>query len=113
MKKALALALALATAISLSACGGREPRPPLPPAAPAPPPPPGGDASIVLKVAHVEAEDRSTHKALLEFEKEVEEKSDGRIDVQIYPNAELGGDEELCEAVAMGTIRWRCPPPPC
>ena len=57
----------------------------------------------------MEAEDRSTHKALLEFEKEVEEKSDGRIDVQIYPNAELGGDEELCEAVAMGTIQMALP----
>ena len=108
MKKALALALALATAISLSACGGGN-KTPAASGSTSTAAPTGGDASIVLKVAHVEAEDRSTHKALLEFEKEVEEKSDGRIDVQIYPNAELGGDEELCEAVAMGTIQMALP----
>ena len=108
MKKALALALALATAISLSACGGGN-KTPAASGSTSTAAPTGGNASIVLKVAHVEAEDRSTHKALLEFEKEVEEKSDGRIDVQIYPNAELGGDEELCEAVAMGTIQMALP----
>ena len=107
MKKALALALALATAISLTACGGGSKTPAA--SGSGSTAAGGGDASIVLKVAHVEAEDRSTHKALLEFEKEVEEKSDGRIDVQIYPNAELGGDEELCEAVAMGTIQMALP----
>lgn len=108
MKKALALALALATALSLTACGGGS-KVPAASGSGSTANNDGGNASIVLKVAHVEAEDRSTHKALLEFEKEVEEKSDGRIDVQIYPNAELGGDEELCEAVAMGTIQMALP----
>lgn len=108
MKKALALALALATALSLTACGGGA-KAPAASGSGSTANNGGGSASIVLKVAHVEAEDRSTHKALLEFEKEVEEKSDGRIDVQIYPNAELGGDEELCEAVAMGTIQMALP----
>lgn len=40
---------------------------------------------------------------------EIESKTDGRIEVQIFPNAELGGDEELCESVAMGTIQMALP----
>lgn len=103
MKKALSLILALVMILALTACGSKNETP--------------GDNSdtqtpaekIVLKIGHVEAEDRSTHKALLSFKDEIESKSDGRIEVQIFPNAELGGDEELCESVAMGTIQMALP----
>lgn len=112
MKKALALALALATALSLTACGGGA-KTPAASGSGSTANNGGGNASIVLKVAHVEAEDRSTHKALLEFEKEVEEKSDGRIDVQIYPNAELAATRSCARLWPWAPSRWRCPPPPC
>lgn len=106
MKKALSLALAVAMALSLVACGNSSSSGS------------GSDASqsgggnteaTILKVGHVEAEDRSTHKALLQFKEELEEKTEGRIEVQIFPNSELGGDEELCESVAMGTIQMCLP----
>lgn len=105
MKKALSLVLALAMAMSLVACGGDD--------APAS----SGSASsgnaavepVTLKVGHVEAEDRSTHKALEQFKADLEEKTEGRILVEIFANAELGGDEELCESVAMGTIQMALP----
>ncbi|WP_432407230.1 DctP family TRAP transporter solute-binding subunit [Wukongibacter sp. M2B1] len=64
---------------------------------------------IVIKVGHIEAEDRSTHKACLEFEKYVEEQSDGKVDVQIYPNGQLGGDREMTEGVALGTLQMTLP----
>ena len=106
MKKALSLILALAMTATLVACGGSSK-----------PSTSAGDKSsdapaasaTVLKVGHVEAEDRSTHKALLQFKDELESKTEGRIEVQIFPNAELGGDEELCESVAMGTIQMALP----
>lgn len=100
MKKALSLLLALAMVFALVACGDTDN---------------GGDSdnggtdTIVLKIGHVEAEDRSTHKALLQFKEELESKTDGRFDVQIFANSELGGDEELCESVAMGTIQMALP----
>ncbi len=105
MKKALLLILVLVMALVLAACGGGA----------------GSDESsdegessavtepIVLKIGHVEAEDRSVHKELLVFKDELESKTEGRISVEIFPNAELGGDEELCEAVAMGTIQMALP----
>ena len=64
---------------------------------------------IVLKVAHVEPETRSTNKALLIFKKEVEEATNGSIKIEIYPNGALGGDVQLTESVAMGTIDMALP----
>lgn len=76
----------------------------------------GGDSKeassnkkIVIKLGHVEAEERSTHKASVEFKKYVEEQSKGAVTVEIYPNAQLGGDREMAEAVSLGTIQMTMP----
>lgn len=106
MKKALSLILALVMILALTACGSKTP------ADDGASDAAGSDAAVtttVLKIGHVEAEDRSVHRALLTFKDELEAKTEGRIEVQIFPNAELGGDEELCEAVAMGTIQMALP----
>ena len=60
--------------------------------------------SVVIKIGHVEPENRSTHRALIDFKGSVEEKSKGSITVEIYPNGALGGDVQLTESVAMGTL---------
>jgi tripartite ATP-independent transporter DctP family solute receptor len=39
----------------------------------------------------------------------VEEKSGGRIRVELYPNGQLGGDRELSESVQMGTLQIALP----
>ena len=107
MKKALSLILAMAMAMSLVACGGGNDAPASSGSAAASTP--AAVDPVTLKVGHVEAEDRSTHKALVQFKEELEAKTEGRIVVEIFPNAELGGDEELCESVAMGTIQMALP----
>lgn len=69
-----------------------------------------GKDVITINIGHVEAEDRSTHRALVEhFKNTVEEKSKGSISVQIYSNSVLGGDSELTESVAMGTLEAALP----
>jgi len=65
--------------------------------------------SVSLQVGHVEPEDRSTHQALLEFKKEVETESNGSITIEIHPNGALGGDVQLTESVAMGTLDMALP----
>ncbi len=60
--------------------------------------------TTTIKIGHVEPENRSTHKALLEFKKNIEEKSDGRLSIEIFPNGSLGGDVQMTESVAMGTL---------
>lgn len=113
MKKALSVVFALAMALSLAACGGTGgggavSGAPSGSNGTGGSQPSGGEA-VTLKIAHVEAEDRSTHQALLQFKSALEEKSGGRFQIEIYPNSELGGDEELCESVAMGTIQMALP----
>ena len=54
-----------------------------------------------------------THADMLAMKKvfvpAVEKGSKGRIKVELYPNAQLGGDRELCEGVQMGTIQMALP----
>lgn len=104
-KKFYLLTLLVALTFSLVACGGKDNsaektantgKNATETTAPA--------GSTVIKIGHVEPEDRSTHRALLDFKKAVEEKTNGEVTIEIYPNGALGGDVQLTESVAMGTL---------
>ncbi len=45
------------------------------------------------------------------FEEKLEELTNGRFDVQVYANAELGDDTVVTEAVSMGTLEVCCTTP--
>lgn len=60
---------------------------------------------IVMKVGHSQPTTTPRHKSFLEFEKIVEERSNGRIQVEIYPSGQLGNEPEMIEAVKMGSIQ--------
>ena len=62
-----------------------------------------------LKIGHVEAENRSTHQALVKFKERVEAESGGNITVEIYPNASYGNDAQMVAAVAMGALQMTLP----
>ena len=59
---------------------------------------------IVMKIGHAHSTEAIRHLGLLEYEKMVEEATNGAIDVQIYPNNELGTEAEMIEAVKLGVI---------
>lgn len=62
-------------------------------------------AEVTLIAAHVCPEEHSFNIGLEAFKREVEEKSNGRIAVEIHPNGELGGNEdELVQKMATGTV---------
>ena len=65
--------------------------------------------STTLKIGHVEAENRSTHIALVQFKERVEAESNGNITVEIYPNASYGNDAQMVAAVAMGALQMTLP----
>jgi tripartite ATP-independent transporter DctP family solute receptor len=44
-------------------------------------------------------------KAAMKFKELVEERSNGRISVQVFPGGQLGGEVELQDQVALGTIQ--------
>ena len=61
--------------------------------------------SRVIKVAHYYAENHPLNIALTEiFKPMVEEESEGRFQVQIYPNNTLGAEKEFMEATKLGSV---------
>ena len=58
-------------------------------------------AEYTISIGHTNAENDSWHLAALEFEKYVEENSDGRIEVEVYPNSQLGTEIEMIQSILM------------
>lgn len=59
---------------------------------------------LVFKLPHNMSETHTVHIALTEFADTVYEKSDGRIRIDIYPNAQLGSESEILEQLMAGII---------
>lgn len=58
-----------------------------------------------LKIAHSSAATNDRlENSLQEFKKSIEEKSEGRIKVETYPNSQLGAERETLEGVQNGSI---------
>lgn len=71
---------------------------------------PAAQAEYTIRVAHVLQQDHPTNTTLEEvFKKEVEEKSGGRIKVEVYPNGQLGADRATVEALTLGTLEMCVP----
>jgi len=64
---------------------------------------------IVVKFSHVVANDTPKGKAAQYLKKIVEERTDGRMKVEIYPNASLYGDRDAIEALQMNAIQLAAP----
>ena len=69
----------------------------------------GDDGSYTIKFSHVVTGDTPKGKAAEEFKKVVEEKSDGKITVEIYPNSELYGDEDELQALQSNSVQMLAP----
>lgn len=65
----------------------------------------GTEDTTTIKVAHYFAESHPQHIALEEeFVPAIEEATDGRISVELYPNSQLGAEEEFTNGVRNGSI---------
>ncbi|QDG75399.1 TRAP transporter substrate-binding protein [Labrenzia sp. PHM005] len=67
-------------------------------------------AETLLRIGHGANEQYHMHRALLHFEKLVEEGSNGEIDVQIFPSSQLGPDREMIEGVQSGVLEMAVSP---
>lgn len=65
---------------------------------------PAGKKPIIMKIGTQSAESSCEVKVLEYFEQLVEKKSDGAIDIRIYPDSKLGTLQELMQGVSLGTI---------
>ena len=59
---------------------------------------------LVLTLAHGLSETHTVHIAMTEFARQVEEETDGRIQVRILPNGQLGSENENMEQLMAGVI---------
>ena len=59
---------------------------------------------INLRFSHVVAEDTPKGRAASRFKALVEERSGGRITVQVFPNAQLYGDHDEMQALQLGAV---------
>lgn len=60
------------------------------------------------KLAHFRPVTDDCHSNLLEFAKNVKERTDGRVEISIFPSAQLGSAEVCFEKMAMGTLEMTC-----
>lgn len=68
-------------------------------------------SEVEIKIAHGSSTQFHMHKALEKFESIVEERSNNRIDVTIFPSGQIAGDTGMVEAVLAGTVEMAVEPP--
>ncbi|RIX46225.1 MAG: DctP family TRAP transporter solute-binding subunit [Rhodocyclales bacterium GT-UBC] len=66
-------------------------------------------APIIIKFSHVTAVDTPKGAAAEYFKKLVDERSKGRVRIEVYPNSQLYKDKEELEALQMGAVQMLAP----
>ncbi|MFN3670949.1 MAG: TRAP transporter substrate-binding protein [Bosea sp. (in: a-proteobacteria)] len=61
-------------------------------------------AQVTIRYAHVGSEGDIQHWYAEEFAKRVNQRTDGRVKVQVFPNSQLGGTQEMIDGVRSGAI---------
>lgn len=64
---------------------------------------------IVIKFSHVVADNTPKGKGALEFKRLVEERTAGKVKVEVYPNSTLYKDKEEMEALQLGAVQMLAP----
>ncbi|WP_370260937.1 TRAP transporter substrate-binding protein [Limnobacter sp.] len=65
--------------------------------------------AIVIKFSHVVDENTPKGLAALEFKRLVEERTRGKVRVEVYPNSSLYKDKEELEALQLGAVQMLAP----
>jgi len=66
-------------------------------------------APIVIKFSHVVANDTPKGKGAIRFKELVEQRTNGRVKVEVYPNSQLYKDKEEMEALQLGSVQMLAP----
>ena len=88
MKSRVKTSIIITTAILLSSIGSARAQ----------------SGAVKLRFGHAHPVSDSQHVAALEFAKNVKERTLGGIDIQIFPNGQLGNDNTMISGVRGGTI---------
>lgn len=65
----------------------------------------GDDEKVyTLEAGHSLPEDHPYHLGFLEMAEKVEERTDGQVKIEVFPNSEIGAERELTEGMTLGTV---------
>ncbi|MFB5660465.1 TRAP transporter substrate-binding protein [Alteribacillus sp. HJP-4] len=67
------------------------------------------ESEYVIEFAHVVTPSTAKGEAAEHFGELLEERTDGRMTVEIYPDSQLGSDREITEQMQSGTIQMNAP----
>lgn len=101
MKRFLALIMALAMIFALCACGSSTSSATT---ATTDSTSASDDTVYTIKIGHSDTVENLIHVSLLNFKAYVEEKSEGRLKIDIYASEQLGSNAEMAEMVEMGSL---------
>ncbi len=87
------LAMFIMSVFLVAGCGGSSGKPAKDTA--------GG--KIVLRLGHQVVADHTVHKASVFFADKVKEKSGGKVEIQVFPGGQLGGEKAQIEGMMAGT----------
>ena len=65
---------------------------------------PDGGRKVVLKLAHVLDQSHPVHVAMVYMADRIDEKSGGLVELQIFPNGQLGSESDSIEQVQRGAL---------
>ncbi|MBB6217444.1 C4-dicarboxylate-binding protein DctP [Anaerosolibacter carboniphilus] len=99
LRKILTVLLTLSMVLSLAACSGSNKSADTA----------ADDTVYELKLAHVVRPTTPKGAAAEEFKRIIEEKSNGRIKVSIYPDSQMGTDQEINEQILSGALDMNTP----
>ncbi len=71
----------------------------------------GAQQPIVIKFSHVAAPDTPKGQAANEFKRLAEERTQGKVKVEVYPNSMLFKDAEELDALQLGSVQMLAPVP--
>ncbi len=66
-------------------------------------------APIIIKFSHVVAPDTPKGKGAQRFKELAEQRTNGRVKVEVYPNSQLYKDKEEMEALQLGSVQMLAP----
>jgi TRAP-type transport system periplasmic protein len=91
------IAIVVSILILLSACGGGEKSSVTK----------DGEKQVVWKLNHIRPTDTRTDVSAKKFAEDVESATEGRLKIEVYPNAELGDYQLVQESISMGEIEMQ------
>jgi tripartite ATP-independent transporter DctP family solute receptor len=64
----------------------------------------GAAEKISIRLGHIRDTNHPTHMAALKFKDMLNQKSDGRIEIKVFPNSQLGGPKEMFAQMQTGDL---------